>query len=493
MICRFDPGMSFVVTSFANRSRHRALRMGVAFAWALYALIAPHAATAQEAVMSTTAAPLGSGTVTSRINFEEIKPKPATDRNLAVPTLSLIDDGSGPHVTSLMLQLPDLDLGGLSLASRFGDQRLPAVFRAGPLAGPALASPVRGVTLTTKGSAPVNLSFGEMPVAATGERPTSPAFAAASVNFTPSSRLSLTPQVLIPGGSPDAQKSVGTAIRANVVDNLAVVTNVGVAGTANTSWAPLASARVVGQWARAGIETVVLRGVAAPGTAGDTALVSPQDREAAQAQVQPLPGFTLAALTSVSRPSSHPDADDTTLESLRIAYDGLPSGQVAAVRQREATASQESDISSLEWHQRGLTGMTVRYVHESASDPALAETSESSSRVQVDLPVMAARCAGCLNVHAALTAGSISETDSGVSSKVRGRVALVENAVLTGETEFWLTGGDGQVLRALCVTTEMPVVPATRLQLSYAYRTGVRSPFGQVFEARILRRVSLGW
>ena len=147
------------------------------------------------------------------------------------------------------------------------------------------------------------------------------------MSFTPNTRLSVTPQVLIPVGSPGAQTSVGTAIQANVVGNLALVTDVGVAGTADTAWAPLASARLVGQWPRAGIETSVLRGAAAPRTETDTAFVSSRDREAARAQVQPLPGLTLVALTSSSRPAADPDADDTTLGSLRIAYDGLPTGQ----------------------------------------------------------------------------------------------------------------------------------------------------------------------
>jgi hypothetical protein len=137
--------------------------------------------------------------------------------------------------------------------------------------------------------------------------------------------------------------------------------------------------------------------------------------------------------------------------------------------------------------------MTVRYVHRSVTDPALAESSASSSRVELELPVLTPRRAGCLDVHAALTAGSISQTDSGVSSKVSGRMALVDKAALTGETELGLTGGDGQVLRALRLTTELPVVPATHLQFSYTYRTGAQFPFGQVFEAHILRRVSLGW
>ena len=48
----------------------------------------------------------------------------------------------------------------------------------------------------------------------------------------------------------------------------ALVTDVGMAGAADSAWTPLASARLVGQWARAGVETSVLRGAAAPGEAG---------------------------------------------------------------------------------------------------------------------------------------------------------------------------------------------------------------------------------
>ena len=160
--------------------------MGVA-AFALFALMPPVLATAQEANISTTVASLGSGTVASRISFDAVKPKPATDRGLALPTLTLIDDGSGPRVTSLVLELPVLDLEGASVASRLGDQSLPAVFRAGPLAGSALTSPVRGLTFTTTGTAPLSLSFGQM---GTGTpAPGSPALAAAAVSLTPSTRL----------------------------------------------------------------------------------------------------------------------------------------------------------------------------------------------------------------------------------------------------------------------------------------------------------------
>jgi hypothetical protein len=465
--------------------------MGVVAALALYAVSSPVRVAAQEANLSTMAASLGSGTVTSRINLEAVRPAPAADRRLTLPSLTVIDDGSGPRVTSLVLDLPVIDLEAVSVASRVGDQPLPAVFRTAPLAGSALTAPIRGLTLTTTGARPLNLSFGQMgTVSATGTpTPGSPAVAAAALSFTPSSRFLLTPRVLIDGGSDDARRSVGTAMQANVAGNLALVTDVGMAGTADTTWAPLASARLVGQWPRAGIETSVLRGAAAPRAEANRALVPSRDREAVQAHVQPLAGLTFAALTSLSRSSADPEADGTATGMLRIAYGGLPAGQLAAARQRETTGSRETNMTSLEWRQRWLD-MAVRYVHQSVS--ALDRPDEGSSRLEVELPALSPRGAG-LDLRAALMAASSSQTDPEVNYRVSGRLGLLADAALTGETELGLTGGDGQVLRALRVMTEMPVVPATRLQLSYSYLTGPQFPLGQMFEARIVRRLRVGW
>jgi len=441
--------------------------------------------------VSTSVASPGSVNATSRITLSTVMPKPATDSRPALPSVSWIDDGSGPRVTSLTLVLPKVDVGAISIGSHVGDQRLPAVFRAGALAGPALASPVRGATVTTSGSVPLTLLFEQMPVAGTRSGRATTAIAGVAASFTPAGRVSVTPQVVIPSGSPDAHTSVGTAVHAQIVENLSIATDVGMAGTAGTSWAPLASARLIGHWPRAGLETTVLRGAPAQRTAKNTALVSSQDRESAQLHVQPLPGLTLATLTSVSRPSSAPVADDTTVDSLRITYDGLGGGHVAAVQQREATASRQTDITSLEW-QRAPGQMTVRYVRESGSDSALVEGNTSTSRVEVDLPMLPARSAG-LDLRAELAAGSLSQTDSGVSSTVSGRVALADNAALTGETQLGLTGKGGQMLRGLRVTTEIAVIPAIHLQLSYAYAARTEFAMGQVFEARLVRRVSLGW
>lgn len=494
---RSDCRMTLATAVTAGRTPGRPhLRLGVvAAASVLCALLPAALATAQQTNLTTRVASLGAGTGTSLITLDSIRPKPATDRGLALPSLTLTDDGSGLRVRSLVLELPDLGLGDVAVASRLGDQPLPAVFRSGALAGRTLMAPIRGLTFTTAGTVPSSFSIGQIgsgPYAGP-PGPDSPALAAAAVSFTPASRVSLTPKLLIPLGSSDAQRSLGTAIQAKVVGNLSLVSDLGLAGAVDTTWSPLASARLVGKWPRGAIETSVLRGATPPPADTDTVLVSSQDREAAQAQMQPLPGLTLAALTSSSRPSSDPDADDTILGSLRIAYDRLPSGQLTAVRQRETVASRESLLSSLEWRQRGLGSMVVRYVQKRASDSAQEGAGEASARVEVDLPALAPRAGANVDLRAAITAGSNSLTGPGVNSRVSGRVGLIDSAALTGETEFGITGGDGQLLRALRLTTEMPVVPATRLQLSYSYRAGARFPVGQLLEARILRRLDLGW
>src|SRR5215207_8403215 len=151
MTDRLDRPLTSIVSFSGRRLRRRNLRIGFIAALAWCALMSPVLATAQEANMWTTVAVQGSGTVISRINLDEVKPKPATEPGLSLPSLTLIDDGSGPRVTSLVLELPILELEGASVVSRLGDQSLPAVFRTAPLAGSALRSPVRGAAFTTTG------------------------------------------------------------------------------------------------------------------------------------------------------------------------------------------------------------------------------------------------------------------------------------------------------------------------------------------------------
>lgn len=457
-------------------------------------LCGPEFAAAQDARQPTTMTVLGSGTATL-VSLDFAEPAPATDRGLKLPSFTFVTDTSGPRLNHLVMTLPDFDMGNVVIASRVGDQPLPAVFRSGPLAGAGLAAPIRGVTMTTTGSTPMSLTFGESTLDAFTTLTTAPApaLAAAAVDLSPGQRFSLTPQVLFAVGDNDRQGRVGTAVQANVADNLMLVSDVGLSGTASAPWSPLASARVIGQWARAGIETSAVRGAASPTHNGTAAVVSTRDREVARAEVQPLPHLTVVAQASSSRPSARPAAAATVNGSVRVAYEGFSGGQLITARQRERTGSQESVSTSLAWRQKGAGRLAVRYVHQQRSDAAIAGDDDASTRVEMDFPALTGRCAGCLDLRAGLTAGSDTETGRTMRSRVTGRVGLANDAALTGETEFSFTDDARQLLRVLRLTTDMPVVAATRLLLTYSYRAGMTPAMGQVFEARLLRRLKLGW
>ena len=447
--------------------------------------------------MSTTVASLGAGTGTSLIKLDAVKPKPATDRGLALPSAALIDDGSGPRVRNLVLELPDLDLGEVAVASRLGDQPLPAVFRAAPLAGPALASPMRGMAFTTTGTAPLSLSFGQMgTVPATGTpAPGSPALAAAAVSFTPNTRLSVTPQMVIPVGSPGAQTSVGTAIQANVVSNLALLTDVGVAGNRRHG---LGAAGV--RPSRRPVAPRRHRNKRAARRGRDRAPRRTRRRSCRHATARPRRHRcsrcqALRLRHSRARRAPRPTRMPTTRHWVRSASPttasrpgNWPRFGSARRRPRGSRKPPRSNGASVGW-----AAWPCATCSDGRPIRRWTAVDEASSRVEVDLPTLAPHCAGRLDLRAALTAGSSSLTGPGVNSRVSGRVGLIDDAALTGETELGITGGDGQVLRALRVTTDMPVVPATRLQLSYSYRVGAQFPLGQVLEARILRRFNLGW
>jgi hypothetical protein len=421
---------------------------------------------------------------------------PSTDRGATLPKLTLTNGDEGPRLQNLVMAFPDMTFGGLALRSRLGDQPLPAIFRSSALAGGSLASPVRGVTLTTPGKNPVNLSFGQTGMNSGTGTPNdgSPTLMALGMNLAPSGRVSVTPQMIVPVGSPDAQTGISTAVRADLVPGVAVVTDVGAATARDSGWAPLASARLVGRWSHAGIETGVIRGAASPQIDDKTAVVRSRDLEVAKGHVQPLPGLTLSALTSWSRPATDADSPDTTAGSLGVTYQGLPHGQLAATHERLMSASWESETTCFEWRQGGLTGVNVRYRQKREGDSTVPGGDQESSRVEVDLPALTPRQTGRrVDLRAGVAAGPASDATPGFSSRVSGRIDLVDDVALAGETELGLSGGDGQVLRALRLTTDLAVRPGTGLQLLYTYRAGPQLAFGQAFEARISRRINLGF
>src|SRR5262245_8807933 len=86
MTCQPDRRISAIARFFWTRCLQRRNAVIGAVAGVLSVLAAPPVASAQEAVISTTAAPLGSGTPASRLNLYAVKPRSATDRSLALPS-----------------------------------------------------------------------------------------------------------------------------------------------------------------------------------------------------------------------------------------------------------------------------------------------------------------------------------------------------------------------------------------------------------------------
>src|SRR5262245_14400012 len=94
-------------TSAGRRPRRLSQRMGVVAAAALWALMLTVHAIAQEVNMWTTVTSLGAGTTTAVIKVDPIEPRPTSDRGLALPSVTVTNDGSQFRVSNLVLKLPD--------------------------------------------------------------------------------------------------------------------------------------------------------------------------------------------------------------------------------------------------------------------------------------------------------------------------------------------------------------------------------------------------
>jgi len=359
-----------------------------------------------------------------------------------------------------------------------------------------MKKPIRGFSFSTAGTTPWTVAVGQLNSGSGGSALSSgaPSVAAVAVSLASNKRVAVAPRLLVPVGARDeGQTSIGTAVRAKVIPHISFSSDVGAADTARSGWAPLASAAVSGQWAGTEVETSVLRGAPSRGTTGP-AIVGTVDREVARGRVRPLPGLTLSAAASWSRPANSADTPDTKVGSVGVAYEHLPYGNLSATRQTELSSQQALEITRLEWRHAAAGGLTLRYTetHNAAAAPG---TDAASKLVEVDLPRLTPqRTAGRLNLRAALTANP-SSTTPGIGSRVSGRVGVYDEIALFGETELGLAGSDGaQLLRALRVTTDVPILQDTSVQLLYTYRAGTPFSFDRAFEARVSRTINrLAW
>jgi hypothetical protein len=446
-------------------------------------------AAAQEAQVWFGAAPLSAPNAMPvfKLDVVESPKRPAP----AVPSVTVVETPLGPRMSNLALTLPPMTIADTVVASKLGDQTLPRTFSSSPWAGNAVRRPMRGLSFSTTGAKPVNLLFGQLDPASRQPSSNTPDLVALAMGVTSSKELSVTPRALVPVGSKTAQSTVGTAIRADVSQHVSLVSDVGAAGTSLHGWDSLAAAGVVGHWRVAEVETNLLRGTP-PVATSTVATVGSLDREIVRGLVRSIPGMTISAQASWSRPSSAATSSETAVSSVGVAYDRLPIGVLTATRQDQDSSWQESVTTSIEWRRKPAGGIAVRYTERGETLRDRPQPTVVSKHVELELPGWIERdFRNRLDVYAVLTDSPMSGTPT-VSSKLSARFDLIGEVGVTGDTEIGFSR-NGRMLRELRVASKLPVLERTAVQLVYTYQG--RGPYAlwenQSFEARLLRSAPL--
>jgi hypothetical protein len=450
----------------------------------------PAATLAQEVKLSVRVASVGapSGSPLFKVDIVESTPYPG----LALSSLTVVDTASGPRLTNLAMTLPQLTIGNAAIAPKVGDQQLPGAFGSSLLAGTSLKRPVRGLSFSTDGSVPWSFSIGQLETAAgvPAWSTSAPSFTALAVGLTPHKRLTLAPRLLMPvRAAKGAQTSIGTAIRSELTPHLAFISDVGAADAAQGGWAPLAAGRLLGQWAGAELETNVLRGAPSAGTEG-AATIGTLDREQARGLVRPIDGLTVSRLLSWSRPAARSQPADSRLGTFGLTYDRMPFGLLSATSQRELNPSREVNTIRLAWRQTAAGGFAVRYTEKRLEESSRAVAPVSSRLVEIDFPNwLQLDVRNRLEIRAVMTADPTSSAPA-ISSRLKGQFDVIGEIGVVGETELGLaTDGRGQAFQMLRLSTDVPVVKDTAVQLLYNCRRGALAALNQSFEARISRTI----
>jgi hypothetical protein len=445
---------------------------------------------AQEAQVWFGTAPLSAPSTTPvfTLNVVESPKRPAP----TMPSVTVVETAQGPRMSNLALKLPSISIADREVASQLGDQTLPRTFSSSPWTAGAVKRPMRGLSFSTAGTAPVTLLFGQLDASsAPPQSGTTPGVVALTMGVTSSKELSVTPRALVPVGSKTTQSSVGTAIRAEVNRHVSLVSDVGAAATTQQGWDPLGAAGVVGHWSGAEVETNVLRGTS-PVSASDIATAGSIDREIVRGLVRSIPGMTISTQASWSRPASAPATTDTTVRSIGVAYDRLPIGVLTTRRQDEDSSWQQAATTSVEWRRKPAEGIVVRYTKWEQTLRDSLQPTVVSNQVELEFPGWIERdFRNRLDVHAVLTDSPTLGTPT-VSSKLSGRFDIIRDVGVTGNTEIGISRS-GPTLREFRVASKVPILQRTAVQLVYTYQG--RGPYSlvenQSFEARLLRSASL--
>jgi hypothetical protein len=133
----------------------------------------------------------------------------------------------------------------------------------------------------------------------------------------------------------------------------------------------------------------------------------------------------------------------------------------------------------------------VRYIETEQSPRDLTQDPVRARQVELEFPGWLQRdLRNKMDMRAILTDDPV--TGRSLSSRVTGRVDLFRDIGLTGETELGVTMSGDPLLRAVRLTSSVPVLRRASLQLMYSYQApGAFVYNSQYFEARLSRSIRL--
>ena len=267
---------------------------------------------------------------------------------------------------------------------------------------------------------------------------------------------------------------------------MSFVSDVGAAGTTQHGWDPLAAAGVIGHWSGAEFETNVLRG-ASPVDTSNIATVGSLDRgdRPWSGALHPRHDHLDPGQLVAPGERSHERGYDSRLDRRRL--DRLPIGVLTATHQDEDSWLQQTDTTSIEWRPKPVGGIVVRYTEREQTLHDRLQSAVVSKQVELELPGWIERdVRNRVDVRAVLTENPMPGTPT-LSSRLSGRFDVVGDVGVIGDTEVGITSG-GPSLRALRLTSKVPVLDRTAVQLVYTYQA--RGPY-HVVRQPVVRGTSL--
>lgn len=455
-------------------------------------VMCPAAGLAQEARVSFRLFPFAPANPSPPVTVE-IRGAPSANR-ISIPTLTLSKTERGPQLTGLLLTLPSVDVGKLTLAPRYGDQRVGLDFLPSALSGMSFdARSMRGLSIaTTARASSWTLMLGQLPAANLlgSGLPRTLAF---SGTVKPRRMVSIAPRLItrLGGRRADApQTSLGGGMKIDAGRNVALIADVGVAREHSDNWAHLAAAGAIGRWSRTSFEASLRRGDRGFTLLGGVPFAA-EDRELLAGRVLLYQGFIFSGEASSSRPADTDDSRNGRVAgSLALTVERFRAGRLVISDERATDASRQQERLQIEWRHRHKDGIVVRYLQRQETTRS-GDRRAATGRLEVDVRAAPKRggrlTADVRTLMVIAPAEQVPLLTSRVNTRfVYRRLRFGSEADIT----MFQVRRVGAI-RALRLTNETPLLRDTSIELSYACQAAASLPLARRLEARLTRVIRL--